>query len=292
MFWLTFIGAVLFARTDSTMGKLNGKKGLSAVVFNRYKTLFAAVFAGIVCVFDGFVFNGQTLLYASAYGIFLAAANYFGVRALAEGSMGIVSMLGSFSLIIPCAYGFIFLDEVPSVYGVVGLVLVFVSIVLISYKKQSGALTLKCLVFSLITLVANGVCSVLQKIQQTVQPNAFKAEFTLFAGAVAFLIFLVMKDRNKKAIVEDKKDKTVKGFPLNKYTLTVGSLAGLFNGANGVLVLMLAASQNASVLFPLLSVANSVVACVVGRVVFKEKLTALQMISIFIGIVSVVLLKI
>ena len=182
MFWLTFIGAVAFSRADSTFGKFNGKKGFSSVVFNRYKALFASVFALLICIFNGFIFNYQTLLYASFYGLFLVLANYFGVRALAEGNMGIVSMIASFSLIIPSAYGFIFLNEVPSTYGIIGLILVLVSIVLLSYKKQSGAMTTKCLIFAFITMLANGICSVLQKMQQMAQPNLFRAEFTLFSG--------------------------------------------------------------------------------------------------------------
>ena len=291
MFWLTFMGAVICARTDSVMGKLNGKKGLSPISFNRYKTFFAAVIAAIVCLFEGFLFNGQTLLYAFFYGVFLTAANYFGVRAITEGHMGVVSMIGSFSLIVPCAYGLIFLDEKLSIFGIIGLILVFISIALLSYKKQSGALSVRCLVFSFITLIANGACSVLQKMQQTAQPNSFRAEFTLFSSVVAFLVFMVMRNANgKKEQTPTASDGTAALF--NKNTALFGTLSGLFNGASGLLVLTLAASQNASVLFPLLSVANSVVAVVVGRVVFKEKLTVLQMISVAIGIVSVVLLKI
>jgi len=291
MFLLSFIGAVAFARADSTFGKLNGKKGLSTVVFNRYKTFFAAVIALVVCFFEGFLFNGQTLLYASLYGVFLTAANYFGVRAITEGHMGVVSMIGSFSLIVPCAYGLIFLDEKLSIFGIMGLILVFISIALLSYKKQSGALSVRCLVFSFITLIANGACSVLQKMQQTAQPNSFRAEFTLFSAVVAFLVFMVMKNTNGKK-EQATSGNEVKKVLFNKDTALFGTLSGLFNGASGLLVLTLATSQNASVLFPLLSVANSVVAVVVGRVVFKEKLTAIQMISVIIGIVSVVLLKI
>ena len=126
--------------------------------------------------------------------------------------------------------------------------------------------------------------------QQTAQPNAFRAEFTLFSAVVAFLVFMLMKNTGSK------KNQTVKDdvgkVTFNKTTALYGSLSGLFNGASGLLVLTLAASQNASVLFPLLSVANSLVAVAVGKIVFKEKLTALQMLSVAIGIVSVVLLKI
>jgi multidrug transporter EmrE-like cation transporter len=57
-------------------------------------------------------------------------------------------------------------------------------------------------------------------------------------------------------------------------------------------VLMLATVEDASVMFPVLSAGNAVGACLVGRIVFKERLTVLQMISILFGILSVVLLKI
>ena len=77
----------------------------------------------------------------------------------------------------------------------------------------------------------------------------------------------------------------------HNFALMLGLLSGVMNCLANFSILFLANGENASVLFPVLSALNAIGACLIGRFIFKEKLTPLQLVSICLGIASVVLLK-
>lgn len=284
MYWLLFSGAVVFGRTESAFGKYNGRIGGKNLIFNCAK-LFSAFLVGLVfALFSGITFHVETLYYASFYGLMLAVACYCGLKALSLGSMAICSMLASFSLVVPVLVGFVFLDERVSVLGIIGLVLICISILLLSYKKQTSPISLKCWIYSILTMLSNGICSAVQKLHQTQFPGEFRIEFMVFSMGCALLVFLfAIPFACKKGQEKVRTDKRA---------LYFGSIAGACNFASNFCVLYLSASENALVLFPILSALNMVGACLVGRIFFKEKISLIQAISIIIGICSVVLLKI
>lgn len=65
----------------------------------------------------------------------LCASMYTGFTALATGPMALTSTIASFSLIVPVVFGLCFLNEHLSFVGIIGLVLLLVSIVLMNYKS-------------------------------------------------------------------------------------------------------------------------------------------------------------
>lgn len=73
---------------------------------------------------------------------------------------------------------------------------------------------------------------------------------------------------------------------------TKGFLAGAMNGASNYILLYLAATENASVLFPMVSVTNVIAVWLIGKIAFKESLKPLQLSGLVLGIASIVLLKI
>ena len=286
MVYILYVLTVVFSRTESTIGKFNGKKSGSPIAFNRSKTFAALALSLIICAFMGLSFHGTTVWLSAIYGVSSAISMYAGLMALATGSMAIASVLASFSLIIPVGYGLILLDESLSVFGIIGLILLPIAIILLNFKKGGGKITPACWFFSILTLISNGICSVIQKEHQTLFPGEYKAEFMVFGMAAAFVLFLFIgfftkSDKNREMTAERLKASYALGF-----------FAGACNCGANLLTLYLAAAENASILFPILSAANAVVACLVGRFVFKERLTPLQIISIGLGIASVVLLKI
>jgi multidrug transporter EmrE-like cation transporter len=69
-------------------------------------------------------------------------------------------------------------------------------------------------------------------------------------------------------------------------------LAGITSCSSTYIVLYLSAAENASVLFPIVSIAQMIAVWGIGVLCFKEKLKLLQTIGLVIGIASIVLLKI
>ena len=292
--WLLFLGSVIFSRTESAFGKQNGVIGGKNILFNCVK-MFSACLVGLVfAISGGIFFHSQTIIYAGIYSVFLIIACFCGLQALSCGRMAFTSMIASFSLIVPCLFGWLFLKETLSTCGIIGFVLVCVSIVLLNYKKkgQTGALSVKCWIYSIITMLANGGASVVQKLHQTEFPNLYRGEFMLYSMAFAFLVFLVIMLFSKSQNNQNQSSQNNENNKTKKKTLFYGAIAGVCNCLANFFILYLSAGENASVLFPTISALNMVFACVIGRIFFKEKINLVQVISIIIGITSVVLLKI
>ena len=70
-----------------------------------------------------------------------------------------------------------------------------------------------------------------------------------------------------------------------------GAASGVSNGMAGFLTLYLSSTQQASVMFSVISVCTVIAALLSGRIIFKERVSLKQMIGVACGVVAVVLLK-
>jgi len=199
-----------------------------------------------------------------------------GLKALSLGPMALTSILVSFSLLIPFFFGICFWNEPITLLGICGILLLMLSIILIN-GKTVGGVSCQWLLYSLATLLANGICSIIQKYHQLQFPALYRTEFMVFA----FLSVVILLSATCFVMQQSK------GFSCS----ALGLISGLLNCSSNYLVLYLSATEKASVLFPVVSVANIAAAWVAGILFFKEKLTALQAIGLIIGAISVFLLK-
>ena len=300
MTWLLYIANAALARTESALGKYSGRRGGNPHTFNLGKTVAAAVLCALLALIVGFEYHTDTLILALIYGGTLALSMHAGFMALSLGNMAIVSMIASFSLIIPVFWGLAFLNETVTVFGIIGLVLIALSLILLNVKKGGGRLSLKCWIYALLTMLTNGVTSIVQKYHQAENPGLYQVEFMLISMAFACLIFIfiwlkgvTVTKPSSEANCENELKKDVCFFKkiIHNFALMLGLLSGVFNCLANFSILFLANGENASVLFPVLSALNAIGACLIGRFIFKEKLTPLQLVSICLGIASVVLLK-
>ena len=74
--------------------------------------------------------------------------------------------------------------------------------------------------------------------------------------------------------------------------LLYGCAAGIANGMYHYLVLYLSSKENATVLFPILSVSTMAASIILGRLIFKERLTRIQLIGLFTAMLAVLFIKI
>lgn len=203
---------------------------------------------------------------------------YCGFAALACGPMAITSIIASFSLIIPYIFGIAVFGEPIKVTGIFGVLLIAASIVLMNFKKPEN-LSVRWWLFSLITFLTNGICSVMQKYHQLRFPGKYSTEFMLTAMMAVFVIL------SAASLVRKEKEKEKMRFT------ALGFIARALNAIANYLTIYIAATENASTLFPIISVANAVAACGFGYFVFGEKLRNTQLFGLALGIASVVLMK-
>jgi drug/metabolite transporter (DMT)-like permease len=187
--------------------------------------------------------------------------------------------------LIPLIWGITVGNETLKATHYPALVLLLLAIILtnadkMENKKKRSTSHGLWLLFIGITFVCNGICSILQKQHQTLYPEAYSMEFMLFAMLLCSIIFSISMLKK----IPLKELKAING---KRY----GVLSGLANGIANFLTLVLAGLENASVLFPIISVGTILASLLCGRLLFKEKLKANHGVALVSGIAAVILLK-
>lgn len=260
---------------QSATGKLYAAKGGQANSFNLCKAGSAVILFFVWLLIKGNGIHWSTLPWALLYGLCLTVSMYTGFMALSCGPMALTSIMAAMSLLIPFLWGILFWQEQLSVFGIFGILLLIGAIVLINYRKESR-FSKKWLVYSLITMVTNGFCSVIQKYHQLTYPKLYQVDFMLLSMAAVTLLLLI-------------------AFPFQKEKKLrfsgLGTCSGIMNGLANFFVLILAGSKNAAALFPMVSVCNVMAAWLTGILFFKEKTKTIQFVGLILGVASVCLLN-
>ncbi len=263
--------------SQSTFTKLaSSKKETPLMGFNAIKVGTAFILFLLLSL-KGSCLHMPTILFASIYGILLFFSTLFGYLALKSGSMALTSLIVSYSVIIPCLFGFIFLGEALTIPKFSGIICLLVSMFLLRKKSDNIKAEKGWIFYILITFCCNGACSIIQKIHQIQYPAMYVNEFTVSSLFVAFIIFVIMSISKKE----------VKSIPSKGY----GALAGILMGTGNYLTLILSSKLDATVLFPLITIASMLINVSISKLLFKDKFNLIQLLGMALGIVSVLLIQ-
>lgn len=241
----------------------------------------AFVFTCFVALF-GFTFHKETLIFALAFAFGFFGSIIFLFLAIGEGALSLTYLVSSFSLVVPIFYGIIFLNETLSVYGWIGLGTLAFSIILINGKGKKTKINVKWCLFALFHFICNGACATIQKAHQAVFIGQYRSMFMLFSmltvTMLSGILLILFRPNNIKIILK-------KGG-------VYASSVGLLNGLHNTLVLILAASMPAYILYPLISAGGIVLTFVVSICFYKERYSICQYIGFILGITAIVMLNI
>ena len=279
---LLYAAVVLCALSQSTLDKLD-RRG-DAVRYNFFKAFAACIVFSVAFFVSREGFHAPTLYYGIAQGALFALANFAGYQALHKGPMALTSMLVKFSLIIPFLFGVIRLQERPSAAACAGFVLLFAALACLNLRRDSREkkpLTLTWALLVLATLLANGFTSVLTSAHQDAYPGEYAWGYTAWATASCLVFFLI------PALLSGRLSRKHADLRADALACTSGTA----NTLSSFLTVLLAAAVPATVLYPLLSVTMMLGALLLGRLLFREKLSAPQYVGFAFGVASVVLLN-
>lgn len=225
-------------------------------------------------------FTPGMLLYSFAFATAYSVSSVFTLLAIKEGSLALTSLIISYSLIIPTFYGLFAFKEDSGILLYIGIALLLVSLVLINIKPGDNAkISLKWLIYVFLAFVGNGGCSTIQKVQQRNTGGLYRSEFMIVALIITVVaLFACALLSEKKSIGTNLK----KGFWLY-------IICGIANGIVNFLVLTV--KMPASVMFPIISAGGIVVTAILGRTVYKEKMTYIQTVGFILGTLSIVALN-
>lgn len=260
----------------------NTKHLRGAYTFPAASALFATIFF-IATSGGDFSISGEALLYSLGFALAYGIGTFAVFLAIANGSLSITSLIIQYSLIIPAIYGIMFWDESVDAMLVIGIILLIISLFFVNIEKRGieKKITPKWCFYAFLAFAGNGACSTVQRAQQIACNGMYKNQVMIIALliVVAFLGVFAYK-KEKSEIVPTLK----KGFW--QY-----SICGLANGLTNLLVIVLALRLPASLMFPVISAGGIVLSSIVSVTLYKEKLSAYQIIGLVLGTTAIVVLN-
>lgn len=278
---LAITTAAISAQSLAT--KQYNKKANAPIIF----TVLSAISAlSVFLLASGFklAFNGETLMYSFFFALCYSAALLGITVAIASGPLSISALIQSYALIIPTFYGTLFLNEPVKSTTVIGFFLLIISLFAVNYikgEKGSQKISKKWIIAIIFAFVGNGMCSTVQKIQQVASEGKFKSELMIGALIITAVMLLPVTVYTEKDKI---KNSVKKGW-------FWAAACGIANGIVNLLVMVLGGRLPISLLFPVISAGGIILSSTVSVLVYKEKLTKIQLAGVIIGIVSIVFLN-
>lgn len=285
MGWLYLFLGQFVHLSEGMIIKYYGKKyGVGGFLTNGLISFFSMIFF-LVSDTDGFYFPKEIWGFGIISSLLYATGFYAMYIALKSGSFAITRLVTSLSTIFPIFYGLIFLDEKATNFTYTGMVLIFVSMFLINYKKsdinnQKPGYR-KWIIALLFTVISNGFISIVMRAQQLYFGDQCSNEFMILSlggSCIALLIAGILKDN--KSLIHTLRHG---GF--------LGACAGVANGISNYLTLLIYLYIPISVATPMRTGLGLILTFVVSILIYKEKFTKQQLIGAAIGIIALILLK-
>ncbi len=257
--------------------------------------LFFTVSYFLTALFS-FALGGCALPSADAliFGFFGGAVSFvvaFGSsKAYEKGSASLAAVIINMSLSIPIIYSFFAYEEKISFVQYIGLAFMLASIVFSGISDKSGNTAQKSgllwIVFALVAMLANGIVSVIQKEYQIVTGatdiNSMVAVSCLTTAILNLVIFLCK--------IGKRIDSRSKHFS-SKLSLCAVIIAFSLSTMIGSITLFSVNTKiPAVILYPCLNGGTALLSAIVFILLFKEKCSLTKIVSLFLGMIAIILL--
>jgi drug/metabolite transporter (DMT)-like permease len=278
---LYLLAIILGISGQSIVKKPYTQKTNGAGVYFFNTLLSAAALLFFVVTSSKFSFDISFIPYSIGFAVSYAVASVFMVLAIAYGSLSLTSLFISYSLMIPTFYGLIIGDTVSTGF-IPGMLLLVISLFLTNKSDEKAKISLKWIICVFLSFFGNGMCTVVQKMQQIASNGAYKNEFMIVALAIVTVVMLIM------SILKERTE--IKFFAKSGWHWAI--ICGALNGMVNLFVMILSGKMPVSLMFPLISAGGLVVTYIVSRFFYKEKLTKIQFIGFIFGLMAVVFLNV
>ena len=252
-------------------------------VFN----LFAAAFSAVSLITDGGfgAVDLKTVIIASCSGAFLALGSYCSIKSLTGGTVALNSVFETAGLIVPCILGIYFFNEPVGIVGFLCIIGVLASAAMLinSSKSLTGVFTAKTLFYLIVSMLSNGMVMFCQKLfgMYVVDGNVsmFSLLTFLIPSIVMGIMLLFMRADDKEQIKLPKK--------LILYAVYLSFAVFIIQQ----FVTLLTPHLSSTVLFTVVNGGATVIAAIVGAVLYKEKITPKSALGIILGISALIMIN-
>lgn len=251
--------------------------------------------AGISCIWfavllvwtlasGNFAISAAAVGFGVVYGIILCLFLYLKTQAMATGPVALTSLIANCAFIIATWFGVIYANETVVPLQIIGMVVMVAALFLCINPKKSGEkLTLRWFVWCFSFFLIGGFLGIFNKVFGKSSVAEQINSMMLVASVVSFVLF-ILSGLTINAAKKCDKPKIYK--ESITYIISCGFVGCIYIRMN----LWLAGVIPSVIFFPISNGANVLLSALLGRVVFKEKLSAMQVVGIFIGLAAVLLI--
>ena len=282
---LFVMGSLVSHQLETMLVKQYGDKyGKGGMFFNAIICIFAMIYFFISDT-DGLNFSGKIWIYGIVNSTMYATGFYAAYVAYKSGSFGLTKLFTSFGVVVTTFYGIIFLGEPTTIFTYIAIGMILISLGLMNYQKQDSGnqkMSFVWILCVILVIVSNAAITIIGKMQHGAYGDTYNNEFLIISlcGAAVSLFSL-------GAIFERNSFK-----PTIKNGLLYGAGAGVLNGINNLLVLVTYNYLPISFTSPVKAGLGIVLSFVVSLLLYREKFTRRQLISVVIGIGAVILMNV
>ena len=243
--------------------------------FNILSYLVCILLFGILTIQGGL--SWYTVGMGVLFGVITALSVFYKMKALANGPMHLTILITTASMILPTFSGIFFGER----FSLPKLLIVFVLLFFIYLslgKKEGGGFNKVWFLYCGFAFLLQGSIGILQKIHQSSSHKSETGGFLLIAFLCSLIYCII---RTKKSFSEVK---------FTKRTVILSLLCGVCIFGMNFLNLRLSGLLPSQLFFPLINGSTIVIISLISLLVFKEKLSVRQLIGLFGGIVSLILI--
>lgn len=280
---LAVISISMLSIMATLFNNLNKSAKNISSLYNLIVTLSTCSSWGIIYLFN-FEFNANILIYSLLYGIFYTTAMIGLFGALKNGSVSLTSFIKQLSLVAVAVWGFFFWQTPVTVNIAIGMLLIILAIYFCFKpdKNETHKISLKWLIYSLMLLIGNSGCSIIQKYQQMSYPGHYGSMLMFFACGLSVVVCFVIHMQNKKINLKNIRKKTL-FFPI---------IAGLSSTLFNLFIILLAqTSLSPAIIYPATAVGGMILTILFSLIFCQEKLTIWLKIGLFTGAIALIFLN-
>lgn len=244
------------------------------------------VFAFASILFSSGLRNGinpTVVVYAAIFGLLSVSFQTFYALSLKEGPFATTTMLANLSMVVPIIFSIIYYNEKVTVIKGIGFILCAVALFL-NVKSDGKKVNLKWLIYVALAFFSTGFLTITQRVFSRTPVGGNKEQFIFFGYLTAFVLSTIIYFVREKTVHE-------KTFKFNKKTITLAFFIAAGLGVFHFFYTYANSFIDAIVLSPSVCGLATMFQTVSGRIIFKEKFTVRQILSICIGIVAIVLIS-
>ena len=139
----------------------------SPYVFSAFAVLFSLLYFFVTGIGSADFSEMSRLLpfclsFALTYGLAVVSSK----ASIGCGPLSLSALFSSYSLMIPTFYGIFVSGDDVTLFKGAGIGLLIISIILVNLKKEDSRITPRWIFFVVLGLVSNGVCTLIQRVQQ------------------------------------------------------------------------------------------------------------------------------